>query len=79
MMRVVGALIASVAVASGALQADERQPRIVFNDDAQMLMETPAEGTTEFVKQWLKSDWPGRRAGDNIFEATLATTLFNVD
>ncbi len=39
-----------------------------------MLIKTPAEGATEFVKQWLKSDWPGRRAGDNIFEATLATT-----
>jgi len=56
MKRVVGALIASVAVASSALQADERQPRVVFNDDAQMLMETPAEGATEFVKQWLDKE-----------------------
>lgn len=30
-----------------------REPRVVFNDDAQMLMETPAEGAAEFVKAWL--------------------------
>ena len=27
-----------------------REPRVVFNDDAQMLMETPREGATAFVK-----------------------------
>ena len=30
-----------------------REPRVVFNDDAQMLMETPREGATAFVKAWL--------------------------
>lgn len=30
-----------------------REPRVVFNDDAQLLMETPAEEATEFVKAWL--------------------------
>jgi len=58
MKRWVGALIAGVAVATStsASQADERQPRIVFNDDAQMLMETPAEGAIAFVKQWLDKE-----------------------
>lgn len=30
-----------------------REPRVVFNDDAQMLMETPTDGATKFVKAWL--------------------------
>lgn len=29
------------------------EPRVIFNDDAQMLMETPPAGATEFVKAWL--------------------------
>ena len=56
MMRLAGALIGCVAVATGALYADERQPRIVFNDDAQMLTEIPAQGATEFVKKWLDKE-----------------------
>ena len=28
-------------------------PRVLFNDDAQMLMETPRENATEFVQAWL--------------------------
>ena len=32
---------------------DAREPRVVFNDDAQMLMETPRDGATKFVKAWL--------------------------
>jgi hypothetical protein len=43
-----------VALLCGALSTvAAREPRVVFNDDAQMLMETPADGATEFVKAWL--------------------------
>jgi hypothetical protein len=33
-----------------------REPRVVFNDDAQMLMETPRSGATKFVKAWLDKE-----------------------
>ncbi len=33
--------------------AAEPIPRVVFNDDAQMLMEAPADGTSRFVRDWL--------------------------
>lgn len=33
--------------------ANTGEPRVVFNDDAQMLMETPRVGATKFVKAWL--------------------------
>ena len=32
---------------------DAVEPRVVFNDDAQMLMETPREHATKFVQAWL--------------------------
>ena len=38
---------------AGVSHSAESQPRIVFNDDAQVLMEAPRKGTTEFVKAWL--------------------------
>ena len=48
------ALITTAMLLSSILTtASAREPRVVFNDDAQMLMETPAEGATEFVKAWL--------------------------
>ena len=52
----VGAFIILVSVTGTTLHADERQPRVVFNDDAQMLMETPAKGATKFVKAWLDKE-----------------------
>ena len=55
-MRLFAALIAIVVLAAGTVNANERQPRVVFNDDAQMLMETPPTGATEFVKQWLDKE-----------------------
>jgi hypothetical protein len=33
--------------------AQEREARIVFNDDAQLLSEAPLEGTSQFVRSWL--------------------------
>lgn len=46
------------AVRSGepAQPADRREPRVVFNDDAQMLSEAPLEGTSDFVKAWLDKE-----------------------
>jgi hypothetical protein len=38
------------------LQADDRKPRVVFNDDAQMLSEAPLEATSEFVQSWLDKE-----------------------
>ncbi len=32
------------------------KPRVVFNDDAQMLSEAPQEGTSDFVKAWLDKE-----------------------
>ncbi|MDA0591165.1 MAG: M55 family metallopeptidase [Planctomycetota bacterium] len=48
---------------------DAREPRIVFNDDAQMLMETPAEGATEFVKAWLDKEAAGVPFSTYVFLA----------
>ena len=55
-MRLFNAIIAIVILAAGSMSAEERQRRIVFNDDAQMLSETPPRGATEFVKQWLDKE-----------------------
>jgi hypothetical protein len=43
----------SLLFSFGGEQLGAHEPRIVFNDDAQMLMETPRDGATDFVKAWL--------------------------
>jgi len=40
-------------IGSGTLSAGQHVPRVIFNDDAQMLMETPRSGAFSFVKAWL--------------------------
>jgi hypothetical protein len=42
-----------IAAANCPADADGAKPRVVFNDDAQVLMEAPLEGTSEFVEKWL--------------------------
>ena len=42
-------LIGSFSAAPSA----EPAPRVVFNDDAQVLMEAPEQGTAAFVRAWL--------------------------
>lgn len=37
-------------------QVGRRKPRIIFNDDAQMLSEAPTEGTSDFVRAWLDKE-----------------------
>ncbi len=37
----------------GEEQSGRPKPRVVFNDDAQVLTEAPAEGATAFVREWL--------------------------
>jgi hypothetical protein len=41
---------------TGIGNVEGREPRVVFNDDAQMLMETPRSGATKFVKAWLDKE-----------------------
>ena len=56
MMKVRNAVCLAVAILEVSLNArtmEAREPRVVFNDDAQMLMETPPDGATAFVKAWL--------------------------
>ena len=51
------ALFISASLCAGLAQAEERRtPRTVFNDDAQMLMEAPADGATAFVENWLDKE-----------------------
>ena len=38
------------------VETDSRQPRVVFNDDAQMLGEAPPTGTSDFVIAWLDKE-----------------------
>jgi len=38
---------------TGVLPAEDQTPRVIFNDDAQMLMETPPQGASQFVRDWL--------------------------
>ena len=45
-----------IALPPAALCAEDRKPRVVFNDDAQVLSETPATGATKFVQQWLDKE-----------------------
>ena len=40
-------------------EAEDREPRRVFNDDAQMLMEAPLQGTSDHVRAWLDRRDPG--------------------
>lgn len=56
MLKLKNALCLAVAILEISLNArfmQAREPRVVFNDDAQMLMETPRDGATAFVKAWL--------------------------
>ncbi len=48
-------LILITAIACYAV-SDEAAPRIVFNDDAQMLVEAPMEGTLKFVRNWMDKE-----------------------
>ena len=48
------AIMTSGCITGGS--KDSRTPRVVFNDDAQMLSEAPAKGATEFVKAWLDKE-----------------------
>ncbi|MBW3596094.1 MAG: hypothetical protein KY475_02335 [Planctomycetes bacterium] len=50
------AVLIAIAVAAESSQAAEANPRIIFNDDAQMLSEAPQEGTAEFVRSWLDKE-----------------------
>lgn len=56
MLRIAGVLITTMLLASGVLGAEKREPRIVFNDDARMLMEAPQEETSKFVREWLDKE-----------------------
>jgi len=58
-------LFAAVVIEVSTLQAAEPNPRIVFNDDAQVLSEAPRKGTSKFVMAWL----------DRESEAVPFTTL----
>ena len=51
-----GSITVCLVVLGIITTVDAREPRIVFNDDAQMLMETPADGAAEFVKAWLDKE-----------------------
>lgn len=46
-------VVAFLLLPAPSAPAAEPNPRVVFNDDAQMLMEAPDEGTSEFVCDWL--------------------------
>jgi len=53
-------------------QAEAQQrKRIVFNDDAQMLMETPATGATAFVKTWLDKELTAVPFSTYVFLAAM--------
>ncbi|MFP6764502.1 MAG: family 10 glycosylhydrolase, partial [Planctomycetaceae bacterium] len=52
-MRLRSAISLLVILSTGVLPAEDRIPRIIFNDDAQMLMETPPAGASHFVRNWL--------------------------
>lgn len=58
MTRFVRNLIAIVIIVLTASPsyAEDDKPRVVFNDDAQMLGEAPLEGTSEFVTAWLDKE-----------------------
>ena len=46
-------LVALLAAAGPLGAAPRPERRTIFNDDAQMLMEAPTEGTSAFVRSWL--------------------------
>ena len=50
------AVLMVVSASPSRVDAEERIPRVIFNDDAQMLMEAPESGTAEFVRGWLDKE-----------------------
>lgn len=50
------AAVGVAVLATGFSLAAEPKPRVLFNDDAQMLSEAPLDGTTQFVKAWLEKE-----------------------
>ena len=59
MTRLVGSLIATtimIVLAACPSYAEDGNPRVVFNDDAQMLGEAPLKGTSSFVRSWLDKE-----------------------
>lgn len=61
---------AIVALAANPSHADKPKPRVVFNDDAQMLGEAPLEGTSTFVKAWLDKEIQSVPFSTYVFLAT---------
>lgn len=49
----IGMFAAACLLGCCTATVDGAEPRVVFNDDAQMLSETPQSGATEFVEAWL--------------------------
>jgi hypothetical protein len=52
-----------------AQQPDRPAPRVVFNDDAQVLTETPDEGAGEFVRAWLDREMQAVKFSTFVFLA----------
>jgi D-amino peptidase len=50
---------------------DAPNRRIVFNDDAQVLMECPATGTSKFIKDWLDREVAAVPFNTYVFQAAL--------
>lgn len=50
--------------------------RIVFNDDAQVLMECPATGTSKFIKDWLDRELATPPFNSYVFQS--ASTRFGL-
>ena len=66
-------LVLFVAFATPLLANAQDGPnrRIVFNDDAQVLMECPATGTSKFIKHWLDREVATVPFNTYVFQSAL--------
>ena len=53
-----------------AQQPGRAEPRVVFNDDAQVLTEAPEEGATAFVREWLDRELAAVQFSTYVFLAS---------
>jgi hypothetical protein len=63
-------ILLTCLLALPTLATAQPTPRTVFNDDAQVLKETPAKGATKFVEQWLDREVAAVKFSTFVFLAT---------
>ena len=71
-----GLLLVGLTISSAAADPSKRQPRTVFNDDAQVLREAPGEDPAPFIKAWLDRESAAVAFSTFVFLASTPDICF---